>query len=75
MATPTPKSDKVTAALEGLFGRTSSITGSVCVPAPFGCGRTIDPSEIDGWPEIDAREYAISGLCSTCQARVFGSDD
>jgi len=75
MATPAPKSDKVAAALEGLFARSSSIEGEFCVPAPFGCGRKLEAGEIDSWEILDAREYRISGLCPTCQAAIFYADE
>lgn len=38
-----------------------------CIPKPIGCGELIS----DFNDELSAREYEISGLCQSCQDRVF----
>lgn len=68
---PSDKSPQMTKFLERLAGRTTAITTSKCVSAPFGCGRDISPDEIKLWGPSFIREYRISGLCNKCQQEVF----
>ncbi|MDA8065907.1 MAG: hypothetical protein M0031_10485 [Thermaerobacter sp.] len=35
------------------------------------CGSAVTPAGFDGWPEVFAREWPISGLCPACQVDVF----
>jgi len=68
---PSEKSPAMTEFLEGAFGRSSAIKTLTCTPKPMGCGRQIDPGEIENWPPANVREYQISGWCKTCQDEVF----
>jgi len=68
---PSDKSPAMTEFLEGAFGRSSAIKTLTCTPKPMGCGRQIDPGEIENWPPATVREYQISGWCKTCQDEVF----
>lgn len=68
---PTPKAAEITKLLETSFKRSTSIESLRCVPKPIGCGRQIDPGEIEVWTQLDIEEYRISGLCKTCQDKVF----
>ena len=43
--------------------RDASIEAGRCVPAPLGCGK--ENVKFDN--ELDAKEFAISGLCKNCQ--------
>jgi hypothetical protein len=75
---PLPPSDKSPAIenyLEQTSGRTSAINARKCIPAPLGCGRDIEPGEIETWDSLTVREYQISGLCKTCQDSVFGTSE
>jgi hypothetical protein len=70
---PSDKSPQITRFLEAAFGRTTAIESLKCVRKPVGCGRAIDPGEIEVWDAVTRREYTISDLCKTCQDEVFGS--
>ena len=69
MTKPSNKAKPITEFLDGMskqaFGRTRtvSIKGDVCVI----CARPATEFE----DELSAKEYAISGMCQTCQNRVF----
>jgi hypothetical protein len=54
-----------------LSNRDRAIRTGRCVQKPIGCGRTVDPSQ---WDEVTQREYGISGLCRTCQDKIFGEE-
>lgn len=65
---PSEKAPEMSEFLELGFGRTTSIKAGVCVPAPLGCGKTIE-----GFKDaLSHKEYGISGLCQKCQDEVFG---
>jgi hypothetical protein len=69
------KDPKVAEVLEDFFGRSTAIQRDRCVNPPFGCGREISPADIGDWKETVQREYSISGMCSRCQAQVFGPEE
>ena len=71
---PTPKAEPLTKFLETSFKRSSSIESLKCVPKPIGCGRQIDPGEIEVWDPLTIQEYRISGLCNTCQDEIFDDE-
>jgi hypothetical protein len=71
MADPSEKAPELTSFLEEVASRSTSIKSDVCVPAPFGCGKPVDPPGFRN--ELSRREYTISGLCQACQDSVFGS--
>ena len=73
MPNPSDKHPAIENFLEGVAGRTTSIQESRCVPPPFGCGKPV--SQEDFRDELSRREYAISGLCQTCQDSVFGGGE
>jgi len=52
-------------------GREDAIRSLRCMNKPWGCGRSIEPSEMECWPEIDIREYRITGQCNSCQQQVY----
>ncbi len=52
-------------------GREDAIRSLRCMQQPWGCGRSIPPSEMECWPAADIREYQITGLCKTCQDEVY----
>lgn len=70
MATPTKKHPKIEAFLEETFGRTTAITGNMCVPRPAGCGGPATEFR----DQKSEKEYRISGLCQKCQDAIFGVD-
>ncbi len=73
MAVPSEKHPAMEAATDNitqaLFGRkrTDSIKQDICVD----CGKPA--SEFND--ELSRREFSISGLCQSCQDKVFGSDE
>lgn len=69
------KDPKVAEVLEGFFGRSTAIQRNRCVNPPFGCGREVSPEEFGDWRETERAEYSISGMCSRCQALVFGPEE
>lgn len=71
MANPTPKAAALQDFLETEFGRTTAITGDVCIPAPIGCGQPA----VTFRDELSQKEYRISGLCQACQDSIFGVED
>lgn len=68
MAEPTPKAPELEMMFEAFSGRTTSIRADVCIPAPIGCG---GPAT-DFRDDISRTEYRISGLCQSCQDKIFG---
>lgn len=72
---PSPKSPRLEALFESLFGRTTAITTGHCAPAPMGCGREVDVEEIGTWPVATQKDYPITGLCWQCQRRVYDETD
>jgi hypothetical protein len=72
---PSEKSPGMTHFLEQVAGRTSAIKRLTCIKSPLGCGREIDPGEVENWDPMTIREYQISGLCKTCQDSVFGKEE
>lgn len=71
MANPSRKAPAIDSFITNVFGfdRQETIHENVCVPAPIGCGKPVDLSEMS---EIEQKEYRISGLCKTCQREIFG---
>lgn len=67
---PTIKSQAMEQFLTKVSGsdRRTAIEADVCRPAPMGCGKPIDGFRDD----LSAKEYRISGMCQTCQDKVFG---
>jgi hypothetical protein len=47
--------------------REAAIGMAFCVLPPFGCGEPI----LGFTDEISEREYGISGMCQTCQDRMW----
>ena len=70
---PSEKSPEIGKTIKNLFGfdQQKMIKENKCVPKPIGCGQQFTEDEISAWPEIDQREYKISGLCSNCQKGIF----
>ena len=68
---PEEKSPEMDAALKQIFGidRPHSIMTKMCV---F-CGKPA--LDVDFRDEISRREFAISGICQSCQDQVFGGED
>lgn len=64
---PSSKSIPMSDFLEAFSGRTTAITGNVCIPKPLGCGGPATTFN----DELSRREYTISGLCQSCQDLVF----
>jgi hypothetical protein len=71
MAEPSKKAHPIAELLEAQSGRTTAITNDVCVRPPFGCGKPATAFR----DELSRKEYSISGLCQSCQDRIFGSDE
>ena len=69
MAEPTPKSDVINNLISGLAGqdRVSTIKADICML----CGNKATKFK----DELSLREYAISGMCQTCQDKSFGPDE
>lgn len=69
---PSEKNPAIDAALIGMFGvdRQAVIKENVCVDPPIGCGQPI--ANFSLWSEMEQEEYKVSGMCQSCQARVFG---
>ena len=70
---PSTKSFEIEADLANMFGFVRGIHIAVdeCVPAPFGCsGPAVEFKD-----ELSRKEYSISGLCQSCQNKVFGGDE
>ena len=65
---PTEKSPQIEKFLEEISGRTTAITGNVCISKPIGCG---GPA-IKFRNSLSEQEYRISGLCQKCQDEIFG---
>lgn len=61
---PSEKNPEMTAFLEKMFGRTSSIEDGLCTM----CRNTATVFR----DEVSRREYCISGLCQSCQDKTFG---
>jgi hypothetical protein len=70
---PSDKDGAIESVLSKVFGhdRRDSITNDVCVPPPLGCGKPALHFR-DG---VSANEFAISGLCQSCQDQVFGVEE
>lgn len=71
MAEPSKKAPELEKFLEGLAGRSSSIAEDKCVKEPFGCGGPATEFR----DQLSKKEYTISGLCQSCQDKVFGGVD
>ena len=73
MTQPSKKSDNMNEFLEdivsNIFGvsRKASIKGDVCVTCKGAATTFID--------EVSRREFAISGMCQSCQDTVFGKEE
>jgi len=69
MLIPKLKSPHVDNLLKQRFGvdREQAILDEVCVDAPIGCGKPVANFRT----EADANEYEISGLCQSCQDKLF----
>lgn len=52
------------------FDRRKFIEDNHCVPAPIGCGRSVNTTGFRD--ERSLREFRISGLCQECQDLIFG---
>jgi hypothetical protein len=68
MARPTLKNPDIDALLTSITGRSrvQSIKSDVCVFSEEDYSHTVVFRDA-----ISAREYAISGMCQTCQDRIF----
>lgn len=71
MIKPTEKAPAIADFLEGLAGRTTAIESAKCVSAPFGCGQGIGDPEKHFTSDLSFKEYRISGLCQSCQGKIF----
>jgi hypothetical protein len=72
---PSEKSSGMTSFLEATTGRTTAIKELKCVKAPFGCGKNIEPGDMETWDRDTQIEYTISGMCKKCQDEVFSEPD
>ena len=52
-------------------GREDAIRSLKCLDAPMGCGRALDPSEVECWDGDTKAEYRITGMCRFCQDEVY----
>jgi hypothetical protein len=69
MSEPSSKHPSIDAMLTAVFGvnRAEAINADRCVEPPVGCGQPISSFK-DG---LARKEYLISGLCQSCQDKVF----
>ena len=67
VATPTPKSAGINQLLNSVANRMEAIVADRCINPPIGCGQPATSFK----DAISQREYQISGLCQTCQAKVW----
>lgn len=51
--------------------RVEQIRSKTCPPS-FGCGKRITEEEYSSWGPATRKEASISGLCGSCQVKVFG---
>lgn len=67
---PSEKHPQIDNFINQIFGidRKASITNNVCTM----CKRNIDPTT-EFKDDLSRKEFQISGLCSNCQDKVFGS--
>lgn len=49
----------------------AQIRANKCVPPPIGCGG----DAVEFRDTLSVKEYGMSGLCQTCQDKVFQDDD
>jgi hypothetical protein len=73
MADPSDKAPALEEALAALVGfdRRHYIREGKCVPVPIGCGGEATEFKDD----VSRREYTLSGLCQSCQDKVFADGD
>jgi len=71
MARPTLKNPDIDALLTSLTGRSrvQSIKSDVCVNGEEDYTHIVDFRD-----DISAREYSISGMCQTCQDRIWSPE-
>ena len=67
MATPSKKHPVIERMLERYSGRTTAITNDRCLDSPVGCGKPATEFK----DSLSWKEYRISGLCQSCQDKVF----
>mgnify|MGYP001562628328 CR=1 FL=1 len=65
---PTEKSPAIDAVLTALTGKSRNvqITANMCM--------TCEDPNMHFRTELDVKEYRISGMCQTCQDKVFGME-
>lgn len=70
MAQPSVKSQNVEDGLKQTFGidRRKSIESNCCISTPIGCGKPA----VEFKDAQSKKEFTISGLCQSCQDRIFG---
>jgi hypothetical protein len=70
MAQPADKSEAVETFINQAFNvdRAGSVEKNVCISKPIGCGGAADKFN----DALSAKEYTISGLCQSCQDKIFG---
>lgn len=68
---PSKKSPEINKLIDSIIGvnREQRINSNKCIPPPIGCGKPIGEFR----DELSRKEYTISGLCSECQDKIFGS--
>ena len=64
---PSKKSPEMTKFLENMFGRSTAIQGNTCTTCAGDATSFRD--------DLSVKEYAISGMCQTCQDEVFGANE
>jgi len=64
---PSYKTPEIERLLERQYGRTTAIVNNKCINPPLGCGKDI----VYFINSISRMEYTISGLCQTCQDKLF----
>jgi hypothetical protein len=72
---PSKKSPGMELFLETTMGRSTAISELKCVKKPFGCGKIIEPGDMETWDRDTRIEYNISGMCKSCQDVVFSEPD
>lgn len=67
---PSKKSPNIERLIKNTAGidRIESIHKELCIDKPFGCGQPITEFR----DALSKKEYTISGLCQSCQDKIFG---
>lgn len=58
-----------------LYGRQDAIDNYACIAEPIGCGTQLTREIVISWPMATIDEYRLSGMCKTCQDKLFGAPE